>query len=87
MIQIKNNLLLAATVVAAFYLPLAGGSPFIISDERVRSLDVAPMLGRGYSVGTNNFQVNCQNISETTTPSYNYDCKCFISHLFFKKSS
>ena len=86
-IQMKSNILRAATVVATFHFPLVVGSLFTISDERVRSLDVAPMLCRIYSVGMNNFRLNCHNVSEIITPSYNYGCKYFISHLFFGKLS
>lgn len=55
---------------------IANGSPYTISDERVRSLDVTPVLGRGYSIGTDSFHSTCLVVSDTTTPSYNYDCKC-----------
>ena len=50
----------------------------VISDDRVRSLDIAPVLGRGYSIGTNSFQSTCLIVDETTTPSYNYECKYFL---------
>jgi len=52
---------------------IINGAPFVISDDRVRSLDITPVLGRGYSIGSNSFQSNCLMVDETTTPSYNYD--------------
>jgi len=58
--------------VVVFYIPVTGSS-FIISDDRVRNLNVSPVLGRGYSVGTNSFQSTCLKVNETISPSYNYD--------------
>ena len=55
---------------------IINGAPFVISDDRVRSVDITPVLGRGYSIGSNSFQSTCLMVDETTTPSYNYDCKC-----------
>ena len=49
-----------------------------IDDDRVRSLDIAPALGRGYSVKTNAFYSICLKVTEaehTTVPSFNYDCE------------
>jgi len=76
MTYLKNTVLLASVIAAAFLIPVTYGSPYIISDDRIRSLDVTPVLGRGYSVGTNSFQSTCLMIDEVTTPSYNYECKC-----------
>jgi hypothetical protein len=68
-----------STVVGliAFYLSgtIVEGSPYVISDDRVRSLDTTPLLGRGYSIMTNSFQSTCLMVDETSVPSYNYDCK------------
>ena len=50
-------------------------SPYTISDDRVRSLDINPALGRGYSIATNSFKSTCLMVDEVNTPSYNYDCK------------
>ena len=61
--------------LVACYLPVAQGSPYIISDDRIRSLDVTPVLGRGYSVMTNSFQSICIKVNAVTVPSYNYECK------------
>jgi hypothetical protein len=51
------------------------GSPYVLTDERVRNIDVTPVLGRGYSIMTSAFLSTCINVQITTTPSYNYDCK------------
>jgi hypothetical protein len=70
----QHKILLAATIgLIACHLPGTEGSPYIISDDRVRSLDVTPVLGRGYSIGTNSFQSTCLMVDGTTVPSYNYD--------------
>jgi hypothetical protein len=50
-------------------------SLYTISDERIRSLDITPVLGRGYSIMTNTYQSTCLMVDETTVPSYNYQCK------------
>ena len=76
------NSILLSTVLASFHFSLTEGSPYIISDDRVRSLDITPVLGRGYSVATNGFLSTCLVVDETTTPSYNYDCKCILLLLF-----
>ena len=65
-------------IVAALALNLPTGSegnPYVISDDRVRNLDVTPVLGRGYSVMTNSFQSTCLDVKETTIPSFNYECE------------
>ena len=58
-------------------------SLFTISDERVRTLDISPVLGRGYSVMTNAFHSTCLVVEEVTTPSYNYDCEFMYFHVFY----
>jgi len=65
------KLIAAAAIV--FCPTLINGAAYVISDDRVRSLDITPVLGRGYSIGSNSFQSTCLMVSETTTPSYNYD--------------
>ena len=74
MIHLKSIIILISLIVVVFYFPVIGSS-FIISDDRVRNLNVSPVLGRGYSVGTNSFQSTCLKVNETISPSYNYDCK------------
>ena len=59
----------------ALFLPAVEGGPYIIADSRIRSLDITPVLGRGYSIMTNSFQSICLDVNEITVPSYNYDCK------------
>ena len=54
-------------------------SPTLIEDERVRSLSVSPVLGRGYSLLTNTFHSICLNVEAPTEGTYNYDCKSFVS--------
>lgn len=66
----------ALLLLAAISIPTASGNPYVISDDRIRSMDITPVLGRGYSIMTNSFQSTCLQVSETTIPSYNYDCKC-----------
>lgn len=61
------------------------GSLFTISDDRIRSLDISPVLGRGYSIMTNAFHSTCLVVEEVTTPSYNYDCE-FI-HVCFQAAA
>jgi hypothetical protein len=66
----------AAIALLALNLPtIQGQSVYTISDDRIRSLDITPVLGRGYSIMTNAFHSTCLMVDETTTPSYNYDCK------------
>lgn len=62
------------TTIAAIFLPAVdSASPFIIADDRVRSLDISPVLGRGYSIMTNTYQSTCLVVEQTTVPSFNYD--------------
>ena len=78
MISFKPTLLLTTLLAASVLLPETEGAAMVISDDRVRSLDISPVLGRGYSIGTNSFQSTCLIVDETTTPSYNYECKYFL---------
>ena len=64
-----------SALLLALYLPGVTGSPYVLTDDRVRSLDVTPVLGRGYSIMTNTFLSTCMEGASFTTPSYNYDCK------------
>lgn len=72
--DIINRFIVAALL--AILVPAADASPYVISDDRVRSMDITPVLGRGYSIMTNSYQSTCLQVEETTVPSYNYDCKC-----------
>ena len=53
----------------------SNASIFTISDDRIRSLDITPVLGRGYSIMTNQFHSTCLVVDQTTVPSFNYDCE------------
>ena len=76
---IKNFVSIA---LFAIFAPTTIASPYIIQDDRVRSLDITPVLGRGYSIMTNSYQSTCLMVNDTTTPSYNYDCKwCLLDRI------
>ena len=79
--KMVNDFTFTVTFLTAFVLAVVSGSPYVISDERVRSLDITPTLGRGYSVMTNSYQSTCLVVANTTVPSYNYDCK--YTQLFY----
>ena len=82
MVYFKNLTVVAFVAsVALSLLPGAQSATYILSDDRVRSLDFTPALGRGYSLSTNTFQSTCLDIDVTSVPSYNYDCEC-CSPLF-----
>ena len=68
----------ASAVIAALALYIPSSKSQIISDDRIRNMDISPTLGRGYSMMTNSFQSTCVNVEETTTPSYDYSCKCIL---------
>ena len=82
----KDTTLLATVIAVAFRLSSNNALPFTIHDDRVRSLEISPTVGRGYSVGTNSYQSNCLIVDKNTTPSCNDDCKFFISFLLFVSS-
>jgi len=73
MLYLKSVLIPIGLV--ALHLTGIQGSPYTISDDRIRSLDITPVLGRGYSIMTNQFHSTCLMVDETTTPSYNYEYK------------
>ena len=50
-------------------------SPTIIKDDKVRSLDINPVLGRGYSVETNNYQSTCLEVGNSASSVPVFDCK------------
>jgi hypothetical protein len=74
MMLLRREFIAVATAILGSLI--ASVSSLVISDDRARSLDITPVLGRGYSVMTNSFQSTCVNVVETTIPSFNYDCKC-----------
>ena len=75
----QDHLLFSIILSLSFFLLLlsqeTNASPYVISDDRVRSLDSGPALGRGYSISSNTFQTTCLDVDEVHAPSYNYDCK------------
>ena len=73
--MLKTTTTLITTIAAIFLPAVESASPFIIADDRVRSLDISPVLGRGYSIMTNTYQSTCLVVEQTTVPSFNYDCK------------
>lgn len=75
MVILKNIKVLIAVARITFFLSVVEGSPYTITDDRARSLDVTPVLGRGFSVATNSFYSTCLNVDQMTSPSYNYDRK------------
>ena len=67
------------TLLLALNFHATEGGVYTVSDERIRSLDISPVLGRGYSIMTNQFHSTCLVVEDTTVPSYNYDCKYLFS--------
>ena len=74
MLKLKASIILSIAC-AAINLAGVNSSPYIISDDRVRSLDITPSLGRGYSIMTDSYHSTCLSVEAVTTPSYNYDCE------------
>ena len=65
-----------ATTIQIAHAEVLGNNDYMLSDDRVRSLDITPVLGRGYSRSTNKFLSTCLNsleAAETTAPAFNYD--------------
>lgn len=71
------TILIAVIIVLLVYVSVTDGAATVLSDDRVRNLDITPVLGRGYSFAGNNYQTTCIMIDQTTTPSYNYDYTFF----------
>lgn len=61
------------TLQVLVHLPAAQGGSYLLSDDRVRDLDMTPVLGRGYGIMTNAFVSTCLQIKASSTPVYNYD--------------
>jgi hypothetical protein len=60
-----------ASIVLIISLGLFAG-PTIIRDNRITDTATTPLLGRGYSVGTNTFQSSCMKKVVVTEPSYDF---------------
>ena len=73
MISAKSNIVSTAATEPT--------SPTIIKDDRVRTLDINPVLGRGYSVETNNYQSTCLEVSNSESSVPVFDCKFHQRHL------
>jgi len=73
MVQFKGTALATLAAMTTLLSTGVNGATYILSDDRVRSLDATPVLGRGYSIMTNSFQSTCLDIDVTSVPSYNYD--------------
>ena len=68
-------MLFVTFIALEFYILTTEASPYVISDDRARSLDITLILGRGYGIGSNIYHSTCLITNELTTPSYNYDYK------------
>ena len=78
----KGTITISSFVSSILFLAAGvSGSPYVVNDDRIRSLDITPVLGRGYSIATNSFQSTCLMVDETTVPSYNYDCESLMRAL------
>ncbi len=68
----KKLLFFLAVVLTVSFLAITDGisGPTIIRDNRVTDLATTPVLGRGYSVGTNTYQSTCLKKVTLTEPSY-----------------
>ena len=67
----------------AALLPGALASIYTISDERIRDIDITPVLGRGYSIMTNSYQSTCLMVDQVTVPSFNYNCECILFDMYW----
>lgn len=54
------------------------GDATVISDDRIRSLDAAPVLGRGFNNFTNIFHSTCVDFDPSeTTLEKSYECEYY----------
>ena len=68
---LENNMLLAALLTVTFNHLTIEVSHYTISDDIIRSSGTSPVLGRGYSIGTDTFQSTCLTVNDVT--SYVFD--------------
>ena len=61
---------LISLFIVLFSTVYVSAGPTIIRDGRITDTAMTPVLGRGYSVGTNTFQSTCMQDVVTTEPSY-----------------
>ena len=64
-------MLLAALLTVTFNHLTIEVSHYTFSDDIIRSSDISPVLGHGYSIGTNTFQSTCLTVNDVT--SYVFD--------------
>lgn len=69
---------LLAIILTSLFIESLADSIYTISDERVRDIDITPVLGRGYSIMTNQYHSTCLVVEKTTTPSFNYKCEYIL---------
>lgn len=68
----KKIYLSALIIFAAFNIELSAG-PTVIRDNRITDIGTTPVLGRGYSIGTNTYQSTCLKDVQITEPSYDME--------------
>lgn len=68
--HVATDLLLTVLLVGSYCVFSVNGSSFVIDDERVKTIDISPALGRGYSNETNQFHSICLDVEETTDTVY-----------------
>ena len=71
----ESTILFATFIVSEFYVLTTEASPFIVSNDWARILDIDPVLGRGNRIETKNYQSTSLVVNEMTIPFYNYDYK------------
>ncbi len=64
-----SRVCLSFVLMCLLSLPALAG-PTIIRDSRITDTGITPVLGRGYSIGTNTFQSTCMEDVVITKPSY-----------------
>ncbi len=82
----KSLLCLFIFTVAAVSIKLSAG-PTVIRDNRITDLATTPLLGRGYSIGTNTFQSSCLKKVILTEPSYDMEYYFESGEVAGKESS
>jgi hypothetical protein len=65
-------IILIVFLAIAITIGLIAG-PTIVRDNRVTDLAITPVLGRGYSIGTNTYQSICLKDVQLTEPSYDME--------------
>mmetsp|Transcript_12864 Transcript_12864/g.28403 ORF Transcript_12864/g.28403 Transcript_12864/m.28403 type:complete len:521 (-) Transcript_12864:197-1759(-) len=63
----------AKVISLLLFIYVAEASWNVVSDDRVRSKDVSPVLGRGYSIATGSYHSTCLIVNTLTDPTSDYD--------------